>query len=264
MLATLTLTALLQLAPAQADLKITNDRLTRTIVGWERKDAKLFPGDVFILAFDVEGVSLKDDGKIQYSMAMEMSNKAGKQVYKQNPQPLDATNSLGGTKVPASVIAEIGTDTPPGEYTVKVTVTDLASKKTATLTKVFEVLPTQLALVRVTVTWTGGIPAPPVAVPGQVYFVQFGVVGFGLDDKRKQPNLAVEMQIFDESGKPTLPKPFTGSATEVTEEFKKLIPMQFILYLNKSGKYRMVLKVTDKISMKAAEQTLNFEVVEPK
>ena len=60
-------------------------------------------------------------------------------------------------------------------------------------------------------------PAPPVAVPGQQLLFFCGVVGFDAKPgKTPQDNLqtdvTLELTILDESGKPTLTKPFGGGA----------------------------------------------------
>jgi len=266
MWATLALSTVLNLSTAQpAQPKLTNEKVTHGFHGWERKGNKFYPGDVYVVTFDIENLTVKDDGRIQYSIGMETVNKDRKKVQSQEPAPMEGINSLGGNRVPASAVVELGTNTAPGDYTLTVTVTDLATKKSATLIRNFEVLKTDLALVRLIVVYEGGLPAGPLAVPGQKYIVNFGVVGFALDEKKKQPNLKVEMVILDDKGSPTLNKPFQGSATMIPEEFKTLIPMQFNLYLNRAGKYRISFKVTDTITGKEAkDSSLSFEVVEPK
>src|SRR5437868_3494061 len=98
MWATLALAAVLQPAPAQqsAKLTITNARTTYGILGQERKSDKLLPGDIFVVSFDIEGLQVKDDGKVEYSMSMELKNKDGKVQFKKEPQDLEAINALGG------------------------------------------------------------------------------------------------------------------------------------------------------------------------
>lgn len=266
MWATLALATALNLAPAQGGaLQLKNDRVTYGILGQERKDSKLLPGDVFVVAFDIENLKVRDDGRVQYSMGMELTNKEGKSQFKKEPQDLEAVNALGGSRLPAFALSEIGTETPEGEYTIKVTVKDRGADKTETLTRKFEVLPRKFGFVRLGIAYETGQPAPPQAVAGQTFLVNFAVVGFDLDKAKKdQPNIEVAMRILDEDGKQTLAKPFTGSATEVEPQFKKIVPMQFILQLNRPGKFKIELKATDKFGGKSAEQTLDFVVTEPK
>jgi len=273
MWASVALMAALDLAPMPVNqLKLTNDRVTHGVLGWERKDSlkpKLLPGDIFILLFDIEGLTASDtDGRIKYGVGMELRDPSGKIILSKDPEDLEANAALGGRRLPASAQTGFGTDAKPGTYTMKVTVIDRGAKKneTATLTRTFDVIPTELGLVRLVVTYDTNPPtaAPPLAVPGQVYLVNFAPVFFTLDEKKKQPNIFVEMQVLDETGKPVLKQPYRGGATEASEMYKKIIPMQFILTLNRPGKFKIHLKVTDNLSKKTAEQSLDFVVVEPK
>jgi hypothetical protein len=267
---TLAVSAVLFSAPAQSGgLQIKNDRATYGELGQERKDSRLLPGDVFCVAFDIEGLKTGDNGRVQYGMSLELLNKDGKSQFKQEPRDLEAYNALGGNRVPAFALTEVGTDTPAGEYTLRVTVKDSTTGKTETLTRKFEVMPTTFGFIRTQFLHMfpnlGAFPpAPPVAVPGQTYLVNFAVVGFELDKGRKdQPNIETSLRVLDEEGKPTLAKPFTGSATEVGQ-FKGVIPLQFMLTLNRPGKFKVELKATDKVSGKSAEQLLDLVVLEQK
>jgi hypothetical protein len=266
MWATLALSAALGLAPAQAgQLELKNVRATYGILGPERADTQLLPGDVFIVAFDIEGLKVSDQGKVLYSMGMKLTRKGkDKPEFEKAPQDLEVVNTLGGTRLPSFAQAVIGTDTEPGEYTMDVTVKDRAANKTQALSRKFEVVANKLGFVRLQFSYENGLQAPPMAVAGQTLLLNFAVVGFGLDKTKQQPNLAVDMTILDESGKPTLEKPFSGAATEVTEEFRKIIPMQFILHMNRSGKFKCVLKATDKHTGKTVEQPIDLTIVEPK
>jgi hypothetical protein len=271
MWATLALATALNLAPAQSGtLQLKNARATYGVLGQERKDSKLLAGDIYYVTYDIEGLKVRDDGLVQYSMSLEVSDKDGKVQFKQDPRELDAYLALGGNSVPGFAQITIGTDQPEGEYTMKVTVKDRASNQSDTLTRKFEVMPRKFGIVQLYLTYMApthdtGLPAPPMAAPGQMYMLHFGLVGFDLDKARKdQPNIETVMRVLDENGKPTLGKPYGGDAKEVGPDQKRGIPMQFILQINRAGKFKIELKATDKISGKTAEQTLDLTVVEPK
>jgi hypothetical protein len=74
------------------------------------------------------------------------------------------------------------------------------------------------------------------------------------------------MQVIDvATGRPTLAKPFTGESKNVAEEFKKLLPWQFVIQLNRPGKYKIYLKANDLVSKKPpAELVLDFTVLDSK
>jgi hypothetical protein len=263
----------LALAPEPiGQLKLSNDRVCHGLLGWERKDTKnpkLFPGDIYILTFDVEGLTVSDTGRINYSTTVELSDKAGKVVFKDEPTDFEGVAGLGGKRVSANAQIITAIDTPVGTYTIKVTVTDKAAKNvSATLMRTFDVVPIDLGFVRLVVDLAVGQgtppPAPPLAVPGQIYLVNFAVVGYKLDAKTNEPNFKIEMSVLDDTGRPVLKEPFRGGITEVPEKWKKVMPMQFTLGLNRPGKFRIVLKVTDTIAKKTAEQTLDFQVLEPR
>jgi hypothetical protein len=267
MWATLALAAVLQPVPAQAsNLAIKNDRVTYGILGPERKDNKMLGGDVFVVTFDIDGLEVnKDDGKIKYGMLMVLTDAQGKEQFKKDSPELEAINALGGSRLPAYAMSDIGTDTPPGEYTLKVIVTDRATKATKELVRKFEVQPKKLGIARLGLFNERGMPVPPIVVAGQTVLVSFALVGFDLDAGKKQPNLSVEMRIVDESGQPTLGKPFaSGDINNVPEEAKKFVQMQFDIAANRSGKFTIEIKATDKISGKSAEEKLPITVVELK
>src|SRR6185312_7698971 len=124
---------------------------------------------------------------------------------------------------PSFALAEIGTDTAPGKYTMTVVVTDVAAKKSETLKHEFEVKPVQFGIVRPGFTYidmnerSRGAPqiAPPVAVPGQNLLLNFAVVGFEMKGQLQTPNVSVTMVVQDENGKSVLEKPFSGKAENI-------------------------------------------------
>jgi len=272
MWATLALTTALNLAPAQAGaLDLKNVRVTYGVLGQERKEAKeVLPGDIFNVAFDIEGLRVGDDGKVLYRMGMELTKTGKKEPeFRQEPRDLEADNTLGGSRVPAFARTTVGLDTPPGEYTLKVTIIDRATKQTKELSRTFNVVSPRLGLVQLSLfSYNDGrgtaLPAPPLGVPGQTLLLHFAAVGFDLDKKKEQPNVLTEVTILDEAGKPVLSKPFSGTTTEVGAQFKKILPMDFPIQLNRSGKFKVQIKVTDKLTNKNAETALDLTVVEQK
>lgn len=255
------------LIPAQAGtLELTNVRVAHGVLGQERKDTKVLPGDLLVVTFDITGLEVAADGRVRYRMGMELTRKGKpKPEFKNDPEVKESVLTLGGNSLPNQAFSVIGLDTPPGEYDMKVTVEDLGkTRQTKTLVRSFEVLPPQLGFVRVSTTYETGQPAPLVAVPGQTLLVNFWAVGFKVDDKGN-PDIVIEMQILDEAGKPTVGKPFTGEVKKIIKaEFAKYIPFDPIpLHLNRPGKYKIVLKVTDNLNgKKTAEQTLNLTVLD--
>ena len=276
MWAALAVSAVLTAAPSDAGaLQIKNDRFTYGIFGQERKDTQVIPGDILIVAFDIDGLQAKDDGSVGYSTQMELLDKTGKAVFTEKPTDRETTLPLGGNRLPNWSRVATGTDAEAGAYTVKITVVDNVAKNKpqAVLEKKFELVAPRFGIIHVATGYdkppTSPPPAPPVAVPGQSVLVFFTVVGFQANPGAKpkdplQADVAVEMTILDDAGKPTLVKPFGGEIKEVAEEFKTVLPFNFPLMLNRTGKFTIVITATDKLANKSAKQELSLTVLDAK
>jgi hypothetical protein len=268
---TLALMTALSGTPAQAgQLDFKNVRVTYGILGQERKDTTFLPGDLYVLAFDIEGLKVAEDGGVKYSMSMELTDKAGKTQFKKDPNEMVTGNTLGGSRLPAFALTEIGVDTPPGEYKMTVIVTDGVTKATGKLERTFEVKAPRFGIVRPGFTYNNlnerqvGQPqiAPPLAVPGQNLLLNFAVVGFDLKGEMQNPNLEVKIDVKDANGQGV--KPYTIPATSIEDEFKKLkvFPFAFPIQLNRSGKFTIAITATDKHTSKTATMTLDLRVVD--
>jgi hypothetical protein len=258
---TIALLTTLNMTPAQTDLALAHVRSTHGLLGPERKDETLSPGDTLFLCFDLEGVQVDDEGKVKYSMVIEVSDAGGKTLFKQAPKNLEAKTSLGGSSVPAFAKLDVGLDTPAGDYQVKINVKDLASGKEQSLTRIFKVLPKDFALVRTTtsVDVEGQYPAA-VFGSGQGVWVQCHAVGFERDRTSKQPNVVFEMRVLDETGKPTLTKPVTNIVNKDIPDKVAGVVMAFPLVLNRAGKFTVEVSATDQISGKKAKMSFPLTV----
>jgi hypothetical protein len=258
---TVAVIASLGLVPgAENSLALTNVRPTYGIMGPPRPDNKVLPGDSYVICFDVEGIQADGNGKVRYSMGMQVADASGKVLFKQVPKDHEADISLGGNSMPAFVTLNVGPDQPPGEYKVTVTVTDRSNGATGSTTTTGEVIPKTFGLVHMNLSSDamGNFPAP-VGIPGQSVWVNFGAVGF-TRDKAGRPSLRAELQIVDEDGRPAVAKPFVGEITEAPER-AYAVPMQFLLHLNRVGKFMTVVKATDQVSGQSVSVSLPLHVV---
>lgn len=265
---TLPLVAALALAPAQAPagaLKLSNVRNTYGELGGTRAETPLLPGDVLFVGFDIEGITVDPAGKVKYTMAMEVLDKTGKAIFKQDPAEKIDFVPLGGNRLPARAFITVGLDQPPGDYTLKVTVTDVANKATQALERKFQVKPKDFGIVAVytSVDDRGQLPAPTTGIVGQSVFVQFSLVGFGRDAQKKQPNVSIEMTPLDEAGKPTLPKPSVYNLESGVDPKDAGFSVRFLLPMTRTGKFTVHLKATDKVTGKTATFDLPIAVVPP-
>lgn len=250
----------------QGGLELTNARTTYGFLGTPRKEAAYLPGDHLCLTFNIEGLKVDSGAKAQYSIGMEVANSKGRKQFTQEPRDLEAVNALGGNSLPGYAQVDIGLDQEPGEYTLKLTVADRSAKVSKTLTKNFTVLPRGFGLVRLMTTFDsqGQVPAPSVSTAGEGLYVHLGAIGFVRDRTTKQPQLAFEMRVLDDNGDPTLPKPFAGEIKKGIEDNAVSVPINFLLPLNRAGKFTIELKATDKVSGKTTKVSFPHTVLESK
>jgi hypothetical protein len=260
----MTVLAAAWLAIAQPGLTVSNPRLTYGPLGPDRPSKTYLPGDVVVLVFEIQGLQHDAAGRGQYAMSLEVTDAKGAVIYKQQPKSTPALNYLGGAKHQAVGVLQLSMTQAAGAYTIKLGITDDKSKQSAAAQVGIEVSRPDFGIGQVLVSSDpdGNFPVPHVGIPGQTVFVNFSALGFGRD-KTKNPNVAVSMNVFDESGKPTLAKPLTGQAGKDIPEKITAIPMQFGLSLNRVGTFKVELTAKDAVSGKTATVSFPFKVVNP-
>jgi hypothetical protein len=264
MFTALALATVLGGTPAQpaGDLKLTNVRLTVGELGPPREGAKLLPGDVLFVAYDIEGLPIDNEGVARYQMAMEVTDSAGKLIFKQDPRELADFVPLRGNRMPARAYITVGLDQPPGGYVCKVKVTDPKTKAVGQLETKFEVLKKDFAVLAVYASHDpkGEISAPTAGQVGQTLYVQFSIAGFERDAKTKQPNVEIEFQLFDDKNQPTLGTPRKHIQDNMSPQQVKdgdgAFALQFPLFLNRPGKYVVQMKATDRVTKKESTYRL--------
>lgn len=259
MFTTIALLTFLGAAPGQSGLSLTHVRSTHGLLGPERRKDAVAPGDIYFLCFDIDGIRVDPEGKVRYGMSIELSDSSGKVVFRQLPKEQEARVSLGGASLPAHAQLDVGLDTPPGDYKLKLTIKDLASGQEKGLSRNLKVLPKDFALVRVVPTLDPEAHyTASVFVCGQGVWVQCSAVGFARGSD-KQPNVVFQMRVLDGSGNPTLAKPITESPPKDLPANISGLQMGFPLTLNRSGKFTIELQATDRISGKKA--SISFPIV---
>lgn len=257
----LALLSALSLTPSQADLSLTHVRSTHGLLGPQRENDTLYPGDILFVCFDIEGITADDDGKVRYSTAIEISDSSGKVLFKQQPQNSETKVSLGGTRVPAYAYFSVGLDAPAGDYGFKVHVKDLSSGKEQSVSRNVKVLPKDFALVRAAVTSDVDAQYPAIVLGcGQGVWVHCSAVGFERDRAGKQPNVVFEIRVLDEGGKPVCAKPTTNTVSKDVPEKQSAVLMGFPLSLNQPGKFTVELLASDQISGKKAKMSFPISV----
>ena len=250
MLTSTALIAAMAFAPGQGGLTLSNARVTFGELGSTRPDVKFLPNDIFFISFDIDGIKIDENGRVRYSMAMEVVDKDNKVIFKQQPIDREDFVPLGGSKLPARAFVTLMPDQTDGAYTCRVTVTDRSTKASQTIEQKFEVLKKDFGIVVVytSADGKGEIPTPQIGAAGQLIFVHFAVCGFSRDAKTKQPNVTVEMVVLARDGGATLPKPSTFTVDREVAQTDTVIPLRSALPLNRAGDFTVELKAVDNVS----------------
>jgi hypothetical protein len=257
---TIALLSILAAAPAESGLSLAHVRSTHGLLGPQRRDETVAPGDIYFVCFDIDGMRVDAEGKVRYSMAIDLSDGSGRVVFRQAAKEQEARASLGGDSVPAYARLNVGLDTPPGDYRMKITVKDLASGQEQSLSRDFKVLGKSFALVRTAVTLDADAHYPAaVFARGQGVWVHSSAVGF-TRGRGKKPDVVFEMRVLDDAGRPTLAKAVTGAPPQDLPEDLSGLPMAFPLTLNRPGKFTVELQATDRLSGKKAKTSFPIVV----
>jgi hypothetical protein len=246
-------------------LAVANDRLTYGHLGPARESAKYLPGDVIHLVFEVQNMTFDSDGKASYAVGLEILDGKGAELHKQKPRNATSRNYLGGIILPCAANMQVPLETPPGNYTLRVSVIDNTTKKAVTTERKIEVLPKGFGLVHVgtsadpdaTIAWS------PVGVIGDSMYLNFSAVGFARDPKTKQPHIKASMRVLDDKGQPTGAAKMHGEAKSDVPDNMAVVPMQFGITLNRMGRFTLELTATDVLTGKTAMVAFPVRVLTP-
>jgi hypothetical protein len=194
---------------------------------------------------------------------MEILDGKGEVRFRQLPRNQTAQNYLGGNSLFSVAVIDIPPQAKAGDYTVRITIEDRATKGKATLSRKGKVLPPAFGLIRVNTSADaeGHTPCPPVGIPGESLYINFLVAGFERDKDTRQPRLAATMRILDEAGKPTTGKPLEHTLESGVADKLPSVPMQFGLTLNRTGRFTVELTVEDRLAGRQARATFPIRVV---
>jgi hypothetical protein len=256
--------ALVMLASWTADVRAVefqNIRGTYGPFGAKRPDNKIMPGEVYMLNFDITGLSI--DGKTgacKYSLTLEVRDPKGKQIVpdKDKVQEKGVLVGLGGNVVPEVAHVVIGVDQPIGNYEVLVTVKDVATNSSKQFKQVLEVIPKAFGLIHVM--------APSVGFVGQDYSADFSVVNMARD-KKSIPKVTIKTRALDASGKPTSIEPIISRIPEdmpsdLQWDRQELVRLTSRYWLNRPGRFTIEIEATDEIAKKTIKFSYGLNVLE--
>jgi hypothetical protein len=263
MLYALALVALASAPTQGGQVKLSNVRMTVGELGPNRPDAKFLPGDALHLRFDINGLPVEANGDAKFNMETRVLDKAGKVIFKKDPQELLQFTPLRGMSIPAAALILIGLDQDAGNYVLEVTVEDPKSKSKDTAIAKFEVTKRDFGIVgvRTTADLQGMIPTPNLGVVGQTIVVWFTVASFERDPKTKQPKIEFQYQYLDEKRVPILAEPHKHVQDGGVDEKEGLFSLRFPLFMNRPGKFTVQVTAIDKVSNKKATYELPVTIL---
>jgi hypothetical protein len=243
--------------------EITDARTTYGHLGALRpKGAGILPGDVAYVSFTIKNLKADTNGKVAYSIAIVITDEAGKVLFEQKPLKASAQHFFGSGSVPAAATIAVPADTKPGPFNWKITVVDRTTKKSTELKGTGKVLPPDFGLVQIG-TFADveeHAPVPPVGVVGSNLYLSFGVIGFARG-KDMQPDITVTLKILDDKGQPTFAKPLTGRVNKDVAADVRHIPLQFALTLDRVGRYTLELSAKDEVSGKTSSVSFPVRIL---
>lgn len=263
---TVALWTAISFAPNEAvALKLDNVRSTHGVLGPARTSEDYVPGDDLTLNFDIDGITIDNKGKVLYSIAYQVTNLVDKTpVVSQQAQKLETDTIFGGKRIQGFVHLDIGTEQEPGNYAIKVTVTDRASNASQEITHKFTVVKPAFALVHFkTSSDREGNFSVPALGEGQTIWINIGVVGFERDQTTKQPSVKMELNVL-EDGKAILDKPLSKVLDKDVPEKNLAIPLQFPLSLTRAGKFTLEFTAVDQVGNKKAKLVVPLSVLHVK
>jgi hypothetical protein len=252
-------------ATAQAKLQIQDIKAAHGLLGPERKSLLIQPYDEVLFRYTLTGVQVDGEGKADLTEAVALVDASGKTLLEQK-LPQNDLLPLGGGKTFGFVRLTLDEVVPPGDYTLKVTVTDNLAKETVSFERKLTSKEPTLSIVAPSffADPEGKIPASTSGLVGQKLFFHFKCIGFD----RSQGKIDVDMhvQILDDKGTDTMPKPIQVSLkTEDPDQLKKAKFLTFNgdLTLHRAGKFTLRLTVLDKVSKKSVQFDAPLVIQEP-
>ena len=238
---------------AEAKLEIRDVQASHGSLGPVRKSARYVSGDQVFVRYTIAGVLTDADGRVRLELRLAVADVAGKQILKSEIAAQPDWSLWAGAVIPGFATFDLGEEVPPGEYEMKVEVTDLIAKETASFRHRFTCTKEEFALVQVRFSHdaAGDVHASPGGLVSQALHVRMKAIGF--DKSKNEIDVEMEIDVLDAAGKPVMPRPIrTGVHNEKPEEVKQItrLALSAVLSLNRPGDFTLRITVTDKLAMK--------------
>jgi hypothetical protein len=261
-LTTLLLALAAPAAPAKVELR--DVQAAHGYLGPQRTTLDYLPGDEVFFRFTVAGATVTDDGRLNGELRMTLRDAAGKVLF-QDAAEVRKPLPFGGGRFPAKAALELGHQFPPGEYAFAVEYRDLASGESDSFTRKCTVRPTEFGLARVRFAHdeAGTAPARAGGVAGQPLHLKLVAVGF--DRAKGEIDLAMDVQVLDENGRPLSPAGVRAAVRNADPETVKAathVTFTSEMVLSRPGRFTLRVTVTDRQTGKVATFETPLRVTE--
>jgi len=239
-------------------LELKNVRPAYGPLGATRTNTKCVPGDSLFITYDIEGLKINEKTqRANYTTTLELIDSTNQVAFKK-VTPNDVAPQLGGTRMPGDLFVILPRDQKPGKHSVRLTVSDTLAKESKSFDYPFLVVAPEFSFV--------GITAKAVGFPGENYVAGFAIVNMALDAKN-QPNVDIVMRVYEETGKKWVTLPIISNLPkdlpeEIDLKKENFVPMQFPIYLNRTGTFIIEVMATDKIANKTFHLRYPLTVLE--
>jgi hypothetical protein len=175
-------------------------------------------------------------------------------VNNQGTQSGELVSAMEG--MPFYVALPVPPQAPAGQYVLKITVRDPASGQQAAMSRTLTVKPAELAIVAPRLFYDAQrkVPAPDTWAAGQPIYLRFRAIG--ADRSQGRVEVAMEVQVVDQDGKPVLQKPIqTVLRAADAETVRKADVLTFTaeLLVTRVGQFTLRITLDDRIANKTVK-----------
>jgi folate-binding Fe-S cluster repair protein YgfZ len=232
-------------------------------LGPARESLEVLPFDPLDFRAKLSGLLTDPEGRVDMEWKLTVTDAGGETLLERSGRSRDP---LGAHATSFPFFATVSLPDRPGRYKLTVAVEDHLSNQQTSFQRELIAKPLEFALVALRFFYdeAGHAPAPPGGVAGQVLYVQLKAVGF--DRSAGQAEVAMTMQVFDEQGKPVLPKSITAEVSETSAEaLRQATSIDFSarLPLERAGNYRLRITLHDRTGGQFVKQDVPLKVTAP-
>ncbi len=250
---------------APANLEISEIKARYSQYGPVRKSLEAVPGDIVHFSFRLKGIALDKDKKSDLFIEA-LTTDSSDNVISRHTSSTRTDLALGGPWLDGQVSMNLGSDMPPGRYTLSVTVIDQVSKGVASFERVVTCKSPEISISKLSFFLdpehkTAG---SKIGFVGQTMYFSFNVIGVDSASKEK---LACVIRILDKTGAEVSKFPRMPFATGLAKLLTRL-PGSTLggggsLPLNRPGEFQIAISVVDEADNVKTALVVPIRVYDP-